>query len=170
MNVKSNIAHLKRTISVLPTMVEDLTDEEFRWKPESGNWSILEILGHMLVEETQDFRMRLRLTLADPEQPWPPYDPEGVVIAERFNERCPRQTLQEFLDERVASVEWLHTLTSPDWNKVFEHERIGSIRAGDLFVSWVVHDQLHFRQLVKRRFELINEDAQPFKTSYAGKW
>jgi len=151
-------------------MLDGLTEEQFRWKPESGNWSILEIVGHMLAEETRDFRIRLQLTLDNPNQTWPDYDPEGVVVAERFNERCPQQLLQEFLNEREASIEWLSTLTSAKWSNTFQHKRLGPIQAGDLFVSWVAHDHLHLRQIVKRQFEIINESGTPFNSSYAGNW
>lgn len=81
MLVNDIVDRLRRTTLVLPAIVDGVTEPQFRWKPDGDHWSILEILGHMLAEETQDFRVRLKLTLQDPEQPWPDYDPEGVVAA-----------------------------------------------------------------------------------------
>jgi hypothetical protein len=164
------MAFLRRTLDILPAMVNGLTDEQFRWKPRSGNWSVLEILGHLVVEETQDFRIRVKMTLADPNQAWKDYDPEGIVVREKFNERDPQQTLAEFVRERKKSLHWLATLESPDWQLTYQHRRIGPLKAGDLFLSWVAHDQLHVRQIAKRCFEMINEDGRLFETRYAGNW
>ena len=61
-------------------------------------------------------------------------------------------------------------LENPDWNLTYEHPRIGPLRAGDLFLSWVAHDQLHIRQIAKRCFEMINEDGKQFESRYAGDW
>lgn len=168
MNLEYQISFLKRTQNVLPSLVRDLTDEQFRWVPPSGNWSILEILGHMVIEETDDFRKRVQMTLEDAIQTWPDYDPEGIVKKEKFNEKVPREVLDQFLLERKQSLQWLSTLESPDWNSTYQHPRIGPLKAGDLFVSWVVHDQLHVRQIAKRCFELIATDGKEFSTRYAG--
>ncbi len=166
MDPAAQIAFLRRTVDVLPAMVGGLTDQQVRWKPLSGNWSVLEILGHMLAEEQQDFRLRCRSTLEDPNRPWPNYDPEGIVVAEKFNEK----NSDDVLKERADSLEWLDSLVSPDWDSSYQHPRIGPLRAGDLFASWVVHDQLHIRQIAKRCFEMLCQDSQPYETRYAGDW
>lgn len=168
MDTNTLITFLKRSEALYPALVEDLSDEQFRWKPPSGNWSVLEIIGHMLAEETLDFRPRVKATLEDPTQPWPSYDPEGIVVQERYNQRDPGRLLNEFIEERKASLEWLETLTDPDWERCYQHPKIGPLRAGDLFASWVAHDQLHVRQIAKRCYEMINENCQPYKTAYAG--
>lgn len=170
MNLEIQIAFLRRTQKILPAMVENLTDEQFRWRPTSGNWSVLEILGHMRVEETDDFRPRVQSTLADPTQVWPSYDPEGIVVAEKFNEQDPATVLADFQKERVDSLSWLATLNQPNWDSTYQHPRIGPLRAGDLFLSWVAHDQLHVRQIAKRYFEMIGTDGEPYKADYAGDW
>lgn len=170
MNSNIQLAFLRRTLEILPAMVRDLTDQQVRWKPPSGNWSILEILGHMLAEERLDFRLRFKSTLENPSLQWPSYDPEGIVTAEKFNEKDPEVVLAEFIQERKDSLQWLESLDSPNWDATYHHPRIGPLRAGDLFASWVVHDQLHIRQIAKRCFELLNEDCIPYQTPYAGDW
>lgn len=168
MDINTLATFLRRTVNCLPALVENLTDEQFRWKPPSGNWSVLEILGHMLAEERFDFRPRVQLTLEDPTQPWPSYDPEGIVAEEKFNEKNPSQILSEFIEERNESLRWLDKLAPADWKQCYQHPRIGPLHAGDLFASWVAHDQLHIRQIAKRYYEMINECSQPFQTDYAG--
>lgn len=172
MNLSTQISFLRRSLQVIPAMVADLTDEQVRWKPPSGNWSILEILGHLVAEEKFDFRPRVQLTLDDPGQGWPDYDPEGIVVSEKFNLKDPQETLAEFVKERSDSLVWLSGLNEddPDWDLAHQHRRMGPLRAGDLFLSWVAHDQLHVRQIAKRCFELICDDAAQFESRYAGDW
>ncbi len=136
----------------------------------SGNWTVLEILGHLLAEETSDFCQRVRLTLKDAALPWPPIDPEGIVVSGRFNEQVPATVLHEFHDARAKSIDWLKSLVRPAWDHTHHHPSLGPLRAGDLLLSWVAHDQLHIRQIAKRCFEMIRIDGQPFRTQYAGDW
>ncbi len=140
MEFEKQVNFLKITLNSLPSLVTGLSDAQFRWKPPSGNWSVLEILAHMVVEESDDFRPRVKSTLEDPSRPWPDYDPEGIVVEEKFNEKDPHEVLREFVRERTRSLDWLASLQKPDWSLAYQHPRIGPLRAGDLFVSWVAHD------------------------------
>ncbi|MFW5713516.1 MAG: DinB family protein, partial [Brevefilum sp.] len=36
-----------------------VSEEQARWKPDPENWSILEVLNHLLIEERLDFRSHL---------------------------------------------------------------------------------------------------------------
>lgn len=168
MNFRLQISFLQRTVHVLPALVSDLTEDQFRWKPGTGNWSILEILGHMLEEERHDFPLRFQMTLDDPNQPWPSYDPEGVIAQAKYNEKEPQLILDAFLDERRQKLAWLNQLSEPEWDRTYVHPSIGPLRAGDLFLSWVAHDQLHVRQIAKRCYEMINQDGAPYQSDYAG--
>lgn len=170
MKLTTPIEFLHRSKTAIPALVEGLSAEQFRWKPPSENWSVLEIMGHLVVEETHDFRKRVQMTLADPTQAWPDYDPEGIVAAENFNDRNPQQIIQLFVTERTASLAWLESLQAPDWERTYQHPRMGPLRAGDLMTSWVAHDQLHIRQIAKRCFEMIAAAGRPFATDYAGDW
>jgi hypothetical protein len=38
-------------------------------------------------EKNEDFRKRLELVLNNPEDPWPPIDPEGWVVQRNYNNR-----------------------------------------------------------------------------------
>ena len=56
-------------------LVQGVSDQQARWKPDPDSWSILEVLNHLLDEEREDFRVRLDYTLHRPGEPWPPIDP-----------------------------------------------------------------------------------------------
>lgn len=162
------VTFMRRSQQVIPALVADLSEEQFRWKPPSQNWSVLEILGHLVAEETLDFRPRIQSTLADPNQPWPSYQPEELVTAEKMNEKNPESVLLQFDRERSKSLNWLESLNQPDWDLAYQHPRLGPLRAGDLMLSWAAHDQLHVRQIAKRHFEMIQHAGSRYSTSYAG--
>ena len=153
----------------IDALVSGVSQEEARWKPDPNSWSILEVINHLHDEELEDFRVRLEIILHNPEKPWPPIDPEGWVSEQRYNEQDLEESLNLFLDERDASLAWLHGLENPDWQTTYEAPW-GEIRAGDMLVSWVTHDQLHMRQLVELHHLLTADQAKPFRLDYAGPW
>jgi len=154
----------------LEALLGGATEDEAHWKPGHGGWSIVEIVNHLVDEELEDFRTRVRLTLENPGQAWPPIDPEGAAVSRQYNERDLFESLERFAAARIESVKWLRALSDPDWKKTYTHPAIGELRAGDVMVSWCAHDALHLRQIAKRMFELAQRDGDGFKTAYAGDW
>lgn len=168
MNADRLISMLESFPPMLRASVQGLTESEIRWKPESGAWSVLEIVCHVADEEIEDFRPRVLGTLTDPSKPWSPIDPEGVAVQRVYNDQQLSERIDQFDQERSRSVELLRSLADPEWDRSYEHFQFGPIRAGDVMLSWVAHDMLHLRQIAKRRFELAAVAGSGFDTSYAG--
>lgn len=154
----------------IAALVTGVSDEDARWKPDPESWSILEVVNHLYDEEREDFRVRLDIILSDPDRPWPPIDPQGWVSERRYNERELEESLENFLAERRASLQWLESLAAPDWSAGCEAPWGATMRAGDMFAAWVTHDQLHMRQLVELHRALTERSAQPYDLQYAGEW
>lgn len=164
------ISALEQIAGQLPSIVRSCPDDDARWRPPSGNWSILEIVCHLADEECEDFRKRIQLTWENPRQSWPGIDPEQWARDRNYNQLSLAESVDRFVSERRNSIEWLASLENPDWNVAYHHEKLGNIRAGDLLSAWSAHDRLHLRQIVKRQFEMIERDAGDFSTAYAGNW
>lgn len=154
----------------LHALLGGMREEDARWKPPSGNWSILEIVCHLADEEAEDFRPRVESTLRDPGEAWKRIDPERAAAERRYNERKLGDSLHRFAAERTASVAWLRSLRNPDWTTTYAHAQFGPLRAGDLMAAWAAHDALHLRQIAKRMYELTKRDAFGFEVGYAGEW
>ena len=152
---------------ILCDLFAGVDEDQARRKPAPQRWSMLEVLGHLLDEEKDDFRRRISLTLEDPRREWPPIDPEGWARERRYNERALAGSLDGFRRERAASLAWLRGLGEPDWDRGHEHPALGVLRAGDLLASWAAHDLLHVRQLSNLRPELLSAAAAPYSTRYA---
>lgn len=170
MNLPKLIDSLERFGRLLPEVVRGVPDEDCRWKPADGAWSILEVVCHLADEDEFDFRPRVRLTLADPAAAWPPIDPEGWAVQRAYNEQSPTAVAARFSAFRAQSVGWLRSLDQPDWNQSHQHPKFGPFRAGDILAAWVAHDSLHLRQISKRLYQLAARDAGEYSTRYAGEW
>jgi hypothetical protein len=164
------ISRLELLPAALPALLAGVPEADARWKPESGAWSILEIVNHLADEEVLDFRARLENTLAEPQRDWVKIDPEGWAREHRYNERDLRDSVRSFVDERGSSVRWLRSLRGADWERAHQHPRFGPMPAGMLLGAWAAHDALHLRQIAKRLYELSARDASPHPVRYAGEW
>lgn len=169
MNAAEAAERLQRSGRAITALFEGMDAAQARWRPDEESWSALEVLNHLYDEEREDFRTRLRLTLIEPDEPWPPIDPRGWVDERRYNERDPMTSLRNFLTERDASLEWLGTLVEPDWESGRDLP-FGRLRAGDLLASWCAHDLLHLRQLIELHYAYLVHQAAPYDVRYAGDW
>lgn len=153
----------------IQALVEGISDDQARWKPDPDSWSVLEVINHLLDEEREDFRVMLDLALHRPDEPRPRIAPGAWVMERKYNERKLGESLHGFLAAREESLAWLKSLSSPDWEAVYEAP-FGPIRAGDVFAAWVAHDLLHIRQLVELHWAYTTRQLQPYRVNYAGEW
>lgn len=172
-----NGAAIVRRMAAFPAAVNaavaGLSEAEARWKPPSGNWSVLEVCAHLLDEEREDFRPRLISTLRDAAAPWPALELDKVAERRGYNAMSLRAVLDAFESERAASVAVLGPLVaepSTNWDATHHHPRGYKISAGALLAAWSAHDALHLRQIAKRLYELAALDGDPHPTAYAGDW
>ena len=66
MNPKAIILQLAVNRDVFKPLLSGKTDGEYLWRPEPGKWTLLEIVCHLLDEEREDFRARVKHTLEHP--------------------------------------------------------------------------------------------------------
>jgi uncharacterized damage-inducible protein DinB len=160
---------LEQGRDVIVALCSHLDDDGWRWRPAEGEWSLLEVINHIADEEKEDFRRRIDLLLHHPGTEWPGLDPESWAVKRRYYELDPQQSLQRFVQERAASLAWLQGLSNVDWDATYAH-RSGPLRAGDLLVSWLVHDDLHARQMLHIHNERSLTIGAPYSAAYAGAW
>jgi hypothetical protein len=154
---------------MIRALLAGITQEEARVKPAADSWSILETLCHLHDEEREDFRDRLDIILHRPGEKWRPIDPQGWVAARAYNDQDLSQMKAKFFAERSHSLDWLKGLETVDWGTSYKAE-FGMMTAGDMFASWVAHDNLALRQLVELRRMRLKLISQPFSVDYAGDW
>lgn len=163
------IKELSRNREVFKELLSGLSREEYMWKPQAGKWCLLEIICHLCDEELEDFRTRTRMVLDDPNSSPPPIDPESWVKERGYINKDFDHSLSKFLEERQRSVEWLHSLKSPNWENTYHHPKLGPFTAKKFLYNWLAHDYLHIRQINAMRFAYLNQSGGE-DLSYAGNW
>lgn len=160
---------LHRNKDVFNYLLNDLSEEEYSWSQEDGKWCLLEIVCHLYDEEREDFRMRVKCVLENPDIPPPPFDPIAWVTERNYMSQDYKQVLEKFLDEREESVMWLNSIINPSWDNTYNHPKIGPMGANLFLSNWLAHDFLHIRQIIKLKFDYLKEiSGEPLK--YAGNW
>lgn len=170
MDRRTLTARLAAGPETFSALTRGLDEDDAHWRPGPDRWSVVEVIAHLADEERLDFRMRLELTLHDPDRDWPPIDPEGWVRDHDYQARRLDEVLEDFVTERRASLSWLDGLEEPRFDRAHEHPRLGPLRAGDLLSAWVVHDLLHVRQLTALHRARVLADTAPYSADYAGPW
>lgn len=169
MEINYAIQQLKGNEKIIRGMVDGISGEQARWRPEPKSWSILEVINHLYDEDRSDFRVRLDIILHNPGKPWPGINPQDWVTERSYNERDLAESVENFVREREKSIVWLDGLGTPDLETIYESS-FGSMRAGDMVSAWVAHDLLHMRQLVELKWAYTNYMLLPYETAYAGDW
>lgn len=169
MEFKTVYHELFDSTEMIRALLASITQEESQIKPSSDSWSILEVVCHLYDEEREDFREHLDFILFRQNEEWHRIDPEGRVIERKYNEQNFAEMQEKFFAERAKSLEWLRGLSAAKWETTYTSQ-YGSMKAGDMFASWVAHDNLHIRQLVELRRSRVERIAKPYDIQYAGDW
>ena len=161
-------ARLASNAVAIEGLVRHVSDDQARWRPDPSQWSILEVVNHLVDEEVEDFRHRLEMTLFDPQQAWPAIEPQSWPATRGYLSRELGPSLAHFLEERRRSVAWLRGIGTADMGATHDDPSHGPLRAGDLLAAWLAHDLIHVRQLTHLHYQWLERAAAPYRTDYAG--
>jgi hypothetical protein len=125
---------------------------ESGWRPEVGEWSANECVGHLIEAERRGFAGRITQILAADPAGDPAtlvtWDPPAVAEARRDDLRPGAELASEFATLRADSVALVLALRPEDLARVGTHPDVGALRVGELIFEWVHHDRIHIRQLL----------------------
>ena len=178
MKYKTLYQELVNSTEMIRSLLAGVSQEEAQYKPGRSTWSILEVACHLYDEEREDFREHLDFIISTSlnaslhrqgKDEWHSIAPFAWVKSRKYNQQNFKSMQKKFFDEREKSLIWLRGLKNADWNKTYT-SKFGSMRAGDMFASWVAHDNLHVRQLTELRRARIEKIVKPYHIQYAGDW
>lgn len=158
---------LERNGIVFESLLHELPEELFRWRSDPNKWNLLDVICHLIDEEREDFKARVKSVLENPEKALKPIDPKKWVLERNYQNQDFESRLLKFCEEREASVDWLRSLDLPEWNNKHEHPKLGAITAQMFLENWLAHDHLHIRQIVSIKHAYLKEQAKN-ELDYAG--
>jgi len=141
-------------VSLLTAALEAIRGEYSRlprrvlaFRPAPEEWSILEVLGHLIEAEQRGFAGRIRLILAQDGRTLERWDPDQVARDRRDWEKDPSVLLGEFVRRREVSLQLVERLRDADLDKRGEHPTVGTLTVNDILHEWVHHDRNHIAQM-----------------------
>ena len=169
MDYSKIIDELSRNRNVFRDLLQGVPKELYLWKPAPDKWCLLEIICHLFDEEREDFRARTKHVLETPDDPMTPIDPAAWVKERAYLEQDFEESLENFLKEREASINWLQSLQSPKWDNTYAHPKVGPLTANMFLANWLAHDYMHIRQILRVKFEYLRQLSKE-NLDYAGNW
>lgn len=168
-NPEPVINQLQVNVLIFENLLKPSSSIAYLYKPAPDKWCMLEIAGHLLDEERDDFRARLSHILNQVKEPMPFIDPPAWVTEHQYLDQVYETQVNRFLEERTKSINWLQTQIQSDWGLVYLHPKLGLMSAGMLLSNWLAHDYLHIRQILQVKHAWLQQYSGE-SLDYAGIW
>jgi DinB superfamily len=134
-------------------------------RPEPGEWSALECLGHTVDTEEAIFTWRIRGFLTGVEV-LPSYDPDvqGTPVTDATD---PLELARQFAPRRAANVELVRTLEEEDLDRGSRHSELGPVSLREFLNEFWAHDTMHLVQAERALMQGFILDTGPWRSYFA---
>lgn len=154
---------LERTPPALAGLLRGIDPAWSEGRPAPHAWSPLEIVGHLIHGELDDWIPRARIILDRGEaEPFPPFDREGyrrLVEGRAIDELLEELTLRR--RESLAALDGL-ALRAADLDRRGTHPELGPVTLGQLIATWAAHDLAHFEHAAEVMAKRYREAVGPW--------
>jgi hypothetical protein len=136
---------MELTEPLLRTVLTD-AGSDLRKRPAPSEWSVLELLGH-LVDAEIVMSGRFRWTVSQDEPPLLGYDQDQWVAHLRHNDDRPDELLAVFSALRAANLRLWRQSSPDDRQRVAKHAERGPESYDLMFRMIAGHDRFHLNQM-----------------------
>ena len=142
-----NLAVLEATLPALAELTATLDDTalDFRTAPEE--WSIREILAHLVDDEIYVMRLRVERIVKEEKPDLTPHDEKQWYASRNTTRDALDELLADFRLQREASLAMLHMLREQDWARTGIQPEYGTFTAEEWLDHWAEHDTVHLNQI-----------------------
>ncbi len=156
---------LKVTPEILRGLITELTEEDARWKPAPGRFSVAEVLAHLSHSEGHCYRMRLDRFMAETRPEFEPDDAQ--MYLDLYRDADPKDAFDHFEEQRENNIEFLRNLPAGAGDRLALHKDYGEITMSQMLNEWAFHDLGHIRQIAElARARKYQAGAGPMAASY----
>jgi len=141
------IATLQQTHPTLLGLTSSLSDRALDFRPTTSDWSIREILAHLVDDEMYVMRTRLERMIKEDSPSLAPHDEKGWHASRNTTRDRVSELLSDFNLQRAASLGIITMLREVDWVREGHQPEYGLFTAEDWLKHWVAHDTTHLRQI-----------------------
>ncbi len=141
------ITDLEQATPTLLKLIAALSDAALDFRPAPSDWSIREILAHLVDDEMYVNRLRLERIVKEDQPNLAPHD-EQKWYANRNKARDGRdELLADFALQRQASLMMIKMLRESDWARMGFQPEYGHFSGEGWLSYWVKHDITHLEQI-----------------------
>ena len=142
----ANIDSMSHAHPMLRTLVCPLSDAQIRRKPAPTEWSIVEIVGH-LIDTEQLLRYRIvRMTTID-HPAIITYDQDAAVVRHGYQQADLTVLLRTLAAERETTLQTFKGFTTTQLSRTGWHLEYGLWVVGDVITYLAKHDFMHDQQI-----------------------
>lgn len=138
---------LRGNMGALFGLLNEVKPHQWNQHPDPNEWSILQIVCHLLDSEQQVQQPRLRRILNENNpflvQPQAPPGPREAVPCDVDGWHA----AQQWADLRQQTIAWLRQLSDEDWQRPARHSIFGLTSLLEMAHFTAQHDRLHINQL-----------------------
>lgn len=149
------ITTLKQTPSTLTRLTAALTDAALDFRAAPDEWSIREILAHLVDDEMFVMRNRLVRMTREDNPSFESHDEKEWHRHRNTSRDTVSELLQDFAEQRAASLGILTFLRDEEWARTAFHPEYGQFSAESWLEHWAEHDLVHIQQIeqIRKAFE-----------------
>jgi len=141
-------ALLESAVAAIRAEVDALPKALATFHPSDGEWSINEVLGHLIEAERRGFAGRIKVLLASKDPQLEGWDQNEVARGRRDDMKTAAKLLAELERMRAESASLVRGLKAADLKRGGQHPKVGWLRVQDLLQEWVHHDRNHIKQIL----------------------
>jgi DinB family protein len=140
-------ALLESAAAAIRAEVEALPKAVTTFHPAEGEWSVNEVIGHLIEAERRGFAGRIKLFLASKDPQVEAWDQNEVARGRRDDMKTAAKLVAELDRMRAESVALVRGLKAADLKRGGQHPKVGWLRVEDILHEWVHHDRNHIKQI-----------------------
>ena len=141
-------ALLESAMATIRAEVEALPKAVTTFHPGEAEWSINEVIGHLIESERRGFAGRIRTLLATKDPQLEGWDQNEVARGRRDDMKPTAKLVAELERMRAESAALVRGLKPGDLARGGQHPKVGWLRVEDLLQEWVHHDRNHIKQML----------------------
>lgn len=132
---------MQTTPGVLRALVSGLPEEALERRPAEDQWSVRDVLAHMVQAEAGTIGPRIQAMLDQSGAPFPKSNPVEVP-------RTPRAMFDAWEAARQRNLGLFRSVRPEQLSQTGRHARFGEVSLGEHVVEWAYHDLDHLRQML----------------------
>ena len=138
---------LKTTPDLIRGLLSEVTEDDVRWKPAPGRFSMGEVLAHLCHSEGHCYRARLDRFL---NEDMPEFEPDDAQFhLDLYAAADPEDSFDHFEEQRETNIEFMRELPEEDGDRRALHKEAGEITLSNMLHEWALHDLGHIRQIAE---------------------